>query len=284
MKHAYLIITHNEFEVLNKLLQAIDDERNDIYIHLDRKVKQIPLLHTSRAGLYVLNNRIDVHWGHISQIQAEYALFEAAQKKERYRYYHLISGTHLPLYSQDYIHRFFNGVQNREVLADMPTSDYEINMKLQRYNFFMKTYFHPCSFVKRSSQLLWVAALKIQRILHISRYKNQSFTKASNWVSITDNCVDFLLSMKKEILKKYRFSMCGDEFFIPSTLESSSVKWDVLFCDKLLKVDIGKSKSHFYHLEDYEDLINSHCLFARKFGREDMAVVDKILDHIKSMQ
>ena len=38
MKHAYLIIAHNEFEILKRLIQALDDERNDIYIHFDRKL------------------------------------------------------------------------------------------------------------------------------------------------------------------------------------------------------------------------------------------------------
>ena len=38
MKHAYLIIAHHEFDILNKLIQAIDDERNDIFIHFDKKV------------------------------------------------------------------------------------------------------------------------------------------------------------------------------------------------------------------------------------------------------
>lgn len=37
MKHAYLIIAHHEFDILNKLIQAIDDERNDIFIILTRK-------------------------------------------------------------------------------------------------------------------------------------------------------------------------------------------------------------------------------------------------------
>ena len=32
MKHAYLIMAHHEFEVLGKLIQAIDDKRNDIFI------------------------------------------------------------------------------------------------------------------------------------------------------------------------------------------------------------------------------------------------------------
>ena len=38
-KHAYLIMAHNEFYILEKLLKLIDDERNDIYLHIDKKAK-----------------------------------------------------------------------------------------------------------------------------------------------------------------------------------------------------------------------------------------------------
>ena len=39
MKHAYLIIAHNNFYILEKLIKLIDDKRNDIYIHIDKKIR-----------------------------------------------------------------------------------------------------------------------------------------------------------------------------------------------------------------------------------------------------
>ena len=36
-KHAILIMAHNQFEILEKLMTQLDHERNDIYIHIDRK-------------------------------------------------------------------------------------------------------------------------------------------------------------------------------------------------------------------------------------------------------
>lgn len=36
-KHAMLIMAHNQFEILEKLMTQLDHERNDIYIHIDRK-------------------------------------------------------------------------------------------------------------------------------------------------------------------------------------------------------------------------------------------------------
>ena len=83
MKHAYLILVHNDFEILGQLIRAIDDERNDIYIHFDRKVAHCPDCRTLHAGLMVLTERIDVRWGDVSVVRAEYALFDAAYRRQR---------------------------------------------------------------------------------------------------------------------------------------------------------------------------------------------------------
>lgn len=44
-KHAFLIMAHNEYDILNKLLLLLDDERNDIFIHYDKKCKLPPPPH-----------------------------------------------------------------------------------------------------------------------------------------------------------------------------------------------------------------------------------------------
>ena len=36
-RHAYLIMAHNQWELLAQLLATLDDERNDIYLHVDKK-------------------------------------------------------------------------------------------------------------------------------------------------------------------------------------------------------------------------------------------------------
>ena len=55
--------------------------------------------------------------------------------------------------------------------------------------------------------------------------------------------------------------------------------------DKLLKCDFdGGSNPRIYHLGDYDELISSGCLFARKFSYTDMHIVDKILIHITADQ
>ncbi len=38
-KHAYIIIAHSNFMVLEYAFKMIDDERNDIYLLIDKKAK-----------------------------------------------------------------------------------------------------------------------------------------------------------------------------------------------------------------------------------------------------
>lgn len=119
MKHAFLIIAHNEYPVLEVLLSMLDDERNDIYLHIDKRAtelfQQIKKVKMQKAGFYLIENPIKVYWGDISQVQVEYLLFETALSHGPYAYYHLLSGTDLPIKSQDYIHAFFQQNYNPQI-------------------------------------------------------------------------------------------------------------------------------------------------------------------------
>ena len=41
-RHAYMIIAHTNFEQLGLLLQLLDRDSNDIYLLIDKKVKNPP--------------------------------------------------------------------------------------------------------------------------------------------------------------------------------------------------------------------------------------------------
>ena len=145
MKHAYLIIAHNEYPVLKALLSLLDDVRNDIYLHIDRRsaelYKKAYLLRTQKARLFVLPDRNKVYWGDISQVETEYLLLETAVKQSTYDYYHLLSGVDLPIQTQDYIHSFFQANSGKEFvsywLGDRHQKDLE--RKISRYYFFTKS-------------------------------------------------------------------------------------------------------------------------------------------------
>ena len=61
--HAYLILAHNNWDLLQILIRSIDDVRNEIFLHIDAKVQAIPEFKTEKSQLHVLEKRVDVRWG-----------------------------------------------------------------------------------------------------------------------------------------------------------------------------------------------------------------------------
>ena len=65
-KHAFLIMAHNEYDILNKLLLLLDDERNDLFIHYDKKSKlPPPPIELKYLNIHVFK-KVDVGWECIS--------------------------------------------------------------------------------------------------------------------------------------------------------------------------------------------------------------------------
>ena len=89
MKHAYLIIAHNDPTLLAVLVEMLDDERNDIYILIDKKAdtSQFSVVKATKSIL-IYAPRIDIKWGHISQVEAEN---DSVQNRLRQRAIHLLS-------------------------------------------------------------------------------------------------------------------------------------------------------------------------------------------------
>lgn len=77
-RHAYLIIAHTNWEQLQKLVSLLDDKRNDIYVHIDKKSNTSKLRLNTQFSKLVFVERHNVRWGDVSQIKAEMALFSAA--------------------------------------------------------------------------------------------------------------------------------------------------------------------------------------------------------------
>lgn len=140
-KHAYLIMAHTQFEVLRVLLGLLDYGENDIYLHIDKKVKNIDTgcLYdlVKEAKLKILDNRVNVKWGTFSQIECELRLLEEATKK-KHSYYHLMSGVDLPLKSQKEIHAFFERSGGQSIFILMPLKLIQMRIIVFQNMFFLQ--------------------------------------------------------------------------------------------------------------------------------------------------
>lgn len=282
MRHAYLIIAHNEFDVLGLLIESLDDERNDLYVHIDKKVKELPELKTQRSSLFLLDNRMDVRWGDYSQIKSEYFLWEAAIANGPYDFYHLISGTHLPVRPQNEIQVYFEKYHGRSLFSNLERRerDYQEILKLHRLNFCTRTYASSKGWVSAISQFIWKAFITLQRWMKITVNDGVQFYWANNWCSLSQDAVTYLVENKDRILRRYRWTFCGDEWFAPTELMNSSLRDEVLGVPYLYNT-IGRNNASELNESDIAALESGDYCFARKFSSKHPEIINTVLCRIQ---
>lgn len=285
-KHAYLIIAHNEFELLKALLTSLDYEDNDIYLHIDKKAGDINALEFQKclnhSTLYILEQRMDVQWGNYSQIACELLLLKAASKNH-YNYYHLCSGVDLPIKSQDEIHRFFDLHAGKEfVQFEGLVLSSEERYRVSKYHFVVKR--------KRNffEKVVYHTLLMFQFAIDRTKKNNWEYVKGANWFSITDELVRFVLDSEEVIAKAFKYTRCADEIFLQTLVYNSKFRerlynqaFDDDYAAICYEIDWNRGKPYTYRDEDFPILMNSSQMFARKFSwNQDCTVIKRIVDQV----
>lgn len=284
MKHAYLIMAHNEFQLLEILLRCLDYPQNSIFVHIDKRVKidDIKKINLKDASLRIVQE-ISVSWGGGSLIECELFLFEIAIKNSDADYFHLLSGSDLPLKGQDEIHKFFEKHRGLEFIdfADEHPVNNNILDRVELY--------HLLPFGKRRYDAMFNKCLTaIQRNMGIKRNVNIEFYYGSEWCSVTRRFVEMLLNNKQNINKLFSYSYCGDELYKQTLYMMNEVKYNFSrytgdisndYNAIMRKIDWERGNPYVWTNDDYDELMSSNCLFARKFS---LANDDKIIKRIKN--
>lgn len=229
-KFAYLIIAHDKFEQLQFLISLLDNEETDIYIMIDKKSsvssKMIEKLDATlkKSSLFYVPS-VDIRWGGYSLIKAEMKLFEISLKKE-YDYYHLISGSDLPIENVKKINSFFEKEKDKcflSLVEEKIKKKNRVEERVRYYHIFNERMLrgNKSSFLGKVLFKLDKINVNIQKILHIDLIKKYGIKKvgyASNWVSLDRQTVQLLVKNKNWIRKVFKNSFCADEIFIPTFL------------------------------------------------------------------
>jgi len=125
-------MAHSNWLVLESLLKALDDDRVDIYLHIDRKAKGFDLdldqlYAVPRKATIKIYSKYKVFWGGYSQIKTEMFLLTRAAKTH-HDYYHLLSGQDCLLKSIDEIDSFFENRSGEEFIY------YTLNEQIRKIN------------------------------------------------------------------------------------------------------------------------------------------------------
>lgn len=290
MKHAYLILAHGEFEnELINLVQMIDFKDNDIYIHLDIRssINPMNIISSVKKSNCKFIDRKRVSWGGFSIIDAEMRLFKNACANGQYRYFHILSGLDLPVQSQEYIHEYMEQHDGEEFLQliHFPDSEHP-EMRYSQYHLLQDSLIGK----KRNIwKYLDFSSCYLQKYIGICRFKNTTMQAASQWMSITNDCLQYILEHSEYILQQFRWTYCCDEYFIPTILYHSEFFSHISHKGNLRYINFVWYSKHdlspkVLTTSDIKDLSHPDVLFARKFILpESNLLIKQIKDRINNV-
>lgn len=288
MKFAYMIMAHNNQAQLELLLKLLDAEENDIFLHIDKKNKDINDVNirrnVKRAKIHVYR-KYKVYHADISQTKCQIYLLEEASKTF-HDYYHLISNADLPLKNNNVISSFFENNKGKQFIHFEDKAFCNKDNCIYYHFFFSWHSAAKSRMIRCCLEKMEDISLAIQKRIKV----NREFYCGANWYSITHELArDFCLH-RKEILKKVRWTICSDELVLQTFVRCiSQNKYfiyketddDSDYTSLERAIDWKRGEPYVWRSCDYDELMSSTSLFARKFDSNiDKDIVIRISDYL----
>lgn len=300
MRHAFLVIAHNNWHQLKTLLSMLDYEGHDIYLHVDAKSKDFDQKYFQNflkySKLYIYQ-KYKVYWGGYVQVETELFLMKQAAF-HKYDYYHIISGADLPLVTMRAFDAFFernNGYEFVSFDDKKLHEDPEITRRTKYYHY-LQNYRRRYSIKAFNSFFTFLerCLLVMQIIFHVNRmkYVDWDISYGSNWVSITHSLTMVVLHNWDKIADVFSYTNCADELFIQTVVRNCGFIKNI-YPGKPLSIANcrlidwergGNGNPYTFRLDDYDFLTQERgFLFARKFSSTvDSEIIKKLCDNLSS--
>lgn len=279
MKICYLILAHNNFRHLDRLIDALDDADSTFYIHLDKKTGQDYIPKKSNAT--IIPTSIDINWGGVSMVEATLALLEfGVQHSSDADYYILLSGVDYPIRSKAFLHKLLEKRKEYIDIAPLPLP----YKPAERYEYYYFDYnrrnlkhYNPKFLIE-----VLLKKLKIKRKVPFKIYAG------SQWFALTRECVIYILNTVKDdkrYLDFFRHTLVPDEAFFQTIIGNSDYRdrthanltytdWDVPNPPATIEqrhVDLLETRMEFN-----DEFGWRFPCFARKFNDDSESIIERI--------
>ena len=294
-KHAYLIIAHNQPQLLEMLCQLLDHPNHDIFIHVHSEAKGFDFEHIKNAVKHSAVSfipRTAVRWGSYSLVNCEMRLLKAAAEKGEYSYYHLVSGADLPLKNAQQLYDFFEASDGREFVDIRYGKDKNWDAKMEKRIRYYYPFRDAVNVRDNIIGLLENKLVKLQQKLGVNRLKDvdKGIASGSQWFSITNDLADFVLQNGEWVEKHFRYGGCGDELFLQMLIRDTEFESRIYSDEEnhianMRFIDWKRGNPYTFKEDDFEQLVNSGYMFARKFDIVNHSeICKKIYSHLTAVQ
>lgn len=286
MNISYLILAHNNFKHLDRLIGALDDEYADaFYIHLDRKVTQG--YHITNKKVTIIPDRYNINWGGFKMVEATIALMKNALKNSPDAdYYILISGVDYPIRSKEYLQDLLSKQKEYIDVAPLPFP----HKPLERYEYYYFEY-------DRRNIKMWNPLFLMEVFMKKLKMKRKIPFKiyvGGQWFALSKACIEYILEIietDKRYVNFFRHSLIPDEAFfqtiIGNSLFADKVATDIVYTDWSVPVPPAIiEERHIEFLKETKGYQTEfgYCqpYFARKFNDDSASIVEKVEKELRS--
>jgi hypothetical protein len=289
LKQAILITVYKNYFHLEKIIRFFDSDFQ-IYIHIDEKSvlsaqerKNIE----AYAQVKLLVQEYKVNWGGLNHLKAILYLSTVAFEDEENVYFHLISGHDYPVKNLNFFKDFLYHNEHMNFLEyfKVPFKGWGGNGGMDRLQYF--NFFDVFNY-KNNDQVRWInRALRLQKKLGFKRGFGVDFPElygGSTWWSLNREALGYVLNYQEKnpfYLKRFRHTLCSEEFFFQSILLNSPLR-QTIKNNNFRYIDwIPRNGNNPAVLDetDFQKIKQSAALFARKI---DYPISEILMDKLNS--
>lgn len=283
MEIAHFILAHNRPKQLERLVNRLIHPGADIYIHLDKKTPIAQFEHLlNYPSVYFAKKRIKVTWGAANMVDAIISTCrEIRESGKDFKFINLISGQDYPLQCQHYIHDFLSKNQGTAFMnfEKFDPDWLEAFSRTNQYHF--NDFNIPGMFFFQRI----VNKLMRPRVFPLGL----TLAGRSTWFTLPSEHVYYILDFwdaNPKLRNFSKFTWGSDEYLFHTILYNSKYR-DNMVNDNLrfIKWEPEKVNPNTLTVNDYEEILASGKLFARKFdANTDEKILDLIDQHIFGQQ
>lgn len=287
MRIAYLMLVHDNPGVLKGLIAALWCKDCGFFVHIDRKADIRQFSGISGDNFFLSEERVSVNHSGFTMVEATLLLIrDSLSRPQGYDYFVLLSGTHYPLRSKEYVHRFLETNCGSEFISIARMPDEAYGMPLSKLN---RIYFEEDEPVRRF----------LSRVLARAGLARRDYRKwlgaldpygGSQWWALTREACQYILEFvqsNESVSRFFRNTCCPDEMFFHTILGNSPFRSRVRRNFTYLHMPAGQRPSFLNaaYVEQAELLArpwiddewgSGEALFARKFSDDNLKLLGQI--------
>ena len=285
---AYLITAYTEPETLKNLIETLNDERVDFYIHIDKKVDDSQFVDSLKEYKNVFfipkNLRVKIYWGGYSQVVMQKNLIKyMIDSDTEYKRVVSITGTDYPVVSKEELFKRLLDIETEYIYGfDITHEEYKKNDRRPphkgRFTYFYM--YDSNKYIRGIFNKFKIKRSKKYRNLDFNLYYGSEYW-ALTYNTLKDIIKEYEKNIKLQKLLRHAFAPSESwihttYFNMPNHKGTKYSDWEHRELHMLSPVTYFCYKGYVKVLneEDLDNIIASRKMFARKIivGKSDRLI------------